>query len=181
MNIYKLNIVIVQVTKENVANLTENNQGILQRWFPGWMSGYQPGTASPSPDGESSTENMAADISAEEDELLNELGYESQDDLLRRDRIFLTLSFSLVGGSLQLVTMPTSMTGSFFGPKPLVELAFESLCFSADLRPKLRYATFDLSLGSLMLQDHSDNDSLFPVLVQPVGAKVCVCVYLNIQ
>ena len=119
-------------------------------------------------------------VLSEEDELLNELGYESQDSVFHRDRIFLTLSFSLTGGSFQLVSTPTSLTDSFLGPEPLVELAFSSLCCSVDLRPKLRYATFDLSLGSLSVQDHTDPDSLFPVLVQPKGFEVwcgvCVCV-----
>lgn len=108
-------------------------------------------------------------MSAEEDELLHELelDYESRDNLLLRDRIFLTLSFSLTGGSFQLVTTPLSMSDSFLGPEPLVELTFQSLCFSADLRPRLRYASVDLSLGSLAIEDHSDSESLFPTLVKP--------------
>ena len=112
-------------------------------------------------------------MSAEEDELMHELelDYESRDNILLRDRIFLTLSFSLTGGSFQLVTMPQSLTESFLGPEPLVELKFESLCFSADLRPRLRYASVDLSLGSLSVEDHSDGDSLFPTLVKPKRAE----------
>ena len=112
-------------------------------------------------------------MSAEEDELLHELelDYESRDNLLLRDRIFLTLSFSLTGGSFQLVTTPQSMTESFLGPEPLIELKFRFLCFSADLRPRLRYASVDLSLGSLSVEDHSDSDSLFPTLVKPKGAE----------
>ena len=116
-------------------------------------------------------------MSAEEDELLHELehDYEARDNILLRDRIFLTLSFSLSGGSLQLVTTTTqdskSTTGfsSFLGPEPLVELCFNSLCFSADLRPRLRYASVDLSLGGLSVEDHSDSESLFPTLVKPKG------------
>ena len=112
-------------------------------------------------------------MSAEEDELLHELelDYEARDNILLRDRIFLTLSFSLTGGSFQLVTTPQSMTDSFFGPEPLVELRFHSLRFSADLRPRLHYASLDLSLGSLSIEDHSDSDSLFPILVKPKGAE----------
>ena len=120
-------------------------------------------------------------MSAEEDELLHELehDYEARDNLLLRDRILLTLSFSLSGGSLQLVTTTPSSASSqgeskfmsefssFLGPEPLVELCFNSLCFSADLRPRLRYASVDLSLGSLSVEDHSDGDSLFPTLVKP--------------
>lgn len=113
-------------------------------------------------------------MSAEEDELLHELehDYEARDNLLLRDRILLTLSFSLSGGSLQLVTTTSSQEESksvalFLGPEPLVELCFNSLCFSADLRPRLRYASVDLSLGSLSVEDHSDGKSLFPTLVKP--------------
>ena len=110
-------------------------------------------------------------MSAEEDELLHELelDYESRDNLLLRDRIFITLSFSLKGGSFQLVTAPRSMSASFLGPEPLVEMKFHTLCFSADLRPRLRYASVDLSLGGLSVEDHSDGDSLFPTLVKPKG------------
>jgi hypothetical protein len=104
---------------------------------------------------------------SEEEQLLNELGYEARDNLFLRDRIFFTLNFSLSGGSLQLVTTPTALTESFYGPEPLVEMTFKSLCFSADLRPRLKYSSFDLSLGSIMMMDHSHVDSLFPVLVQP--------------
>lgn len=108
----------------------------------------------------------------EEDELLDELGYEAESDILfLRDRILLTLSFSLGQGSFQLVTTPSSPT-SFLGPKPLVELGFKSLCCAADIRPKLHYASYDISLGSLTVHDHSDQDSLFAVLVQPKGAEV---------
>lgn len=121
-------------------------------------------------------------MSAEEDELLHELehDYEARDNILLRDRIFLTLSFSLSGGSLQLVTTPPPFSqesksmneyASFLGPEPLVELCFNSLCFSADLRPRLRYASVDLSLGSLSVEDHSDSGSLFPTLVKPKGAE----------
>lgn len=109
---------------------------------------------------------------SEEDQLLNELGYEAKDNPLLRDRIFLTLSFSLTGGSFQLVTTPTSLADSFFGPEPLVEMTFKSLCFSADLRPRLKYGSCDLSLGSIMLMDHSHPDTRFPVLIQPKEFKV---------
>ena len=109
---------------------------------------------------------------SEEDQLLNELGYEAKDNPFLRDRIFLTLNFSLSGGSFQLVTTPTSVTDSFYGPEPMLEMTFKSLCFSADLRPRLKYGSFDLSLGSVMVMDHSHSGSLFPILVQPKEEKV---------
>ena len=152
----------------------QTNQSFLQRWFPGWVStttatSQATPATSASPGGAGETVGM----SAEEDELLHELelDYESRDNLLLRDRIFLTLSFSLTGGSFQLVTTPRSVSESFLGPQPLVELRVRSLCFSADLRPRLRYASVDVSLGSLSVEDHSDSDSLFPTLVKPKGAE----------
>lgn len=118
-------------------------------------------------------------MSSEEDELLHELehDYETRDSILLRDRIFLTLSFSLSGGSFQLVTTAPASSGStsdsrsFLGPEPLIELRFDSLCFSTDLRPRLRYASVDLSLGSLSVEDHSDSESLFQTLVKPKGEE----------
>ena len=122
--------------------------------------------------GESESSIPELDLELQEDELLNELGYESQSDgLFFRDRILLTLTFSLGRGSFQLVNASHSQS-SFLGPEPLIELGFASLRCAADFRPKLRYASFDLSLGSLMVQDHLDNESLFPVLVQPKGGEV---------
>ena len=119
---------------------------------------------------ESSISEM--DLELQEDELLNELGYEAQSDgLFFRDRILLTLTFFLGRGSFQLVNASRSQS-SFLGPEPLVELGFASLRCAAEFRPKLRYASFDISLGSLMVQDHVDSESLFPVLVQPKGGKV---------
>ena len=143
--------------------------GILQRWFPGWMSGQQ--TTSP---GEQAEEEETDGTSAEEDELLDELRFEAKDNQFARDRILLSVSFSLSGGSFTLVAAPKSDNAdeAFLGPESLVEFSFNSLKFSADLRPRLHYALFDLSLGSLTVRDHSDEESLFPVLVQAKGGQV---------
>lgn len=163
-----------------MKKIKESEGGSSKSWLPGWIS-----RAAPLSHTESQTNNTGSSLSAtptsfstgnegeegnqlsEEDQLLNELGYGAKDNLFLRDRIFLTLSFSLTGGSFQLVTTPTSLADSFFGPEPLIELTFESLCFSADLRPRLKYSSFELSLGGVTVRDHSHNDSLFPVLVQP--------------
>ena len=173
----------------------ETNPGLIQRWFPGWISGYQAHT----PQGEeekeeeegegvaknrsNETQSMTLEqsgdaagnevLSVEEGELLQELGYEADhDNVFLRDRIFLTLAFSLGGGSFQLVTTPLSQDASCLGPEPLVEFRFESLRAAADIRPRLRYASYDISLRSLTVRDHIDSESLFPVLVQAKGAKV---------
>lgn len=173
----------------------ETNPGLIQRWFPGWISGYQAHTTEGEEErgeegeeeGEGGVENRrestileqsgnAAEnevLSVEEGELLQELGYEADhDDVFLRDRIFLTLAFSLGGGSFQLVSTPLSQDASCLGPEPLVEFRFESLRAAADIRPRLRYASYDISLGSLTVRDHIDSESLFPVLVQAKGAKV---------
>lgn len=142
----------------------------LKSWFPGWISGAEP--VQPSGSGTQLPGGGEDGQLSEEDQLLNEIGYEGKDNLLLRDRIFLTLSVSLTGGSFQLVTTPTNMTESFYGPEPLLEMTFKSLCFSADLRPRLKYGSFDLSLGSVMMRDHSHPDTAFPVLVQPKDTKV---------
>ena len=169
---------------------SETNQGLLQRWFPGWISGYQAQISREEGAEEATEDNANTDPqsavteqpeevaangipSAEEGELLDELGYEADhDNVFLRDRIFLTLAFSLGGGSFQLVTTPLSKDISCLGPEPLVEFRFVSLRCAADIRPRLRYASYDLSLGSLTVQDHVDLESLFPVLVQAKGAEV---------
>ena len=111
---------------------------------------------------------------SKDDKLLNELGYDETENMAFRDRIFMSLNFSLVGGSFQLVTMPQTIVlgKSFFGTDPLMEFTFKSLCFSVDLRPRLKYCSFDLSLGSLSVMDHSESNSLFPILVKPRQSKV---------
>lgn len=169
---------------------SETNQGLLQRWFPGWISGYQAQIsreegAEEAAEDDTNTDPQSAVTeqpeeaagngipSAEEGELLDELGYEADhDNVFLRDRIFLTLAFSLGGGSFQLVTTPLSKDISCLGPEPLVEFRFVSLRCAADIRPRLRYASYDLSLGSLTVEDHVDSESLFPVLVQAKGAEV---------
>ena len=148
---------------------------MLQRWFPGWISGVpvQPIEETDGGGRGEGEQTAAAPLAGrEEDELLLELGYEEDaGDVLLRDRTLLELSFTLMRGSFKLVATPDS-PGDFFGPRPLIELSFRALCFSADLRPRTRSATFDLSLGSLCAVDLMDSESLFPVLVQPKGAKV---------
>ncbi len=157
----------------------------MKSWFPGWISGGKslatppeksgdsPSSSSDDPGGGEGQQGEAPSAqSSEEEQLLNELGYEAKDNPFLRDRIFLTLSFSLRGGSFQLVTTPTSITDSFYGPEPMLEMTFKSLCFSADLRPRLKYGSLDLSLGSIMAIDHSHSHSLFPILVQPKEEKV---------
>lgn len=166
-----------------MKKIKESEGGNKKSWLPGWIS-----RAAPLAPTDSQTDKTGSALSdtptstttgnegeeggqlSEEDQLFNELGYGAKDNLFLRDRIFLTLSFSLTGGSFQLVTTPTSLMDSFFGPEPLIELTFEALCFSADLRPRLKYSSFELSLGGVMVQDHSHSDSLFPVLVQPKEA-----------
>ena len=162
------------------SSAAERGSG-LTSWFPGWISGGTQSSTQQEGAGLPPGDREGAGLS-EEDQLLNEIGYEGKDNFLLRDRIFLTLNVSLAGGSFQLVTTPTDMTDSFYGPQPLLEMTFKSLCFSADLRPRLKYGSFDLSLGSIMVRDHTHPDTIFPVLVQPKDTKVsCFSVSLHFE
>ena len=117
-------------------------------------------------------------VQEDEDELLEELGYEApSDSAVLRDSILLHLSFSLGKGSFTIHTSPSSSSPtspplSVLGPEPLVGLVFSSLCCSLHLRPRVHYASFELSLGGLTIEDHVDSQTLFPVLVKPKGAEV---------
>lgn len=120
-------------------------------------------------------------VQEEEEELLEELGYEVHgNSTILRDRNLLQLSFSLKQGSLTLLSSPSPSSRSpsppsllpFLGPEPLVGLIFSSLGCSLDLRPRVRCATFELSLGGLTIEDHVDSLSQFPVLVKHKGAEV---------
>ena len=115
---------------------------------------------------------MITIVQEEEEELLEELGYESSpSDSTHRDSLFLRLSFTLSRGSLSLLTS-SPLTLPFLGPSPLVSLSFSSLCSSLEIRPRVRGATFELSLGGLSLNDEVDDDSLFPALMRPKGSEV---------
>ncbi|CAI8042344.1 Vacuolar protein sorting-associated protein 13D [Geodia barretti] len=137
----------------------QREPGVMQRWFTGWMSGYQGQQEQPPRE-------------EEEEELLQELGYESSpSDSTHRDSLFLRLSFTLSRGSLSLLTS-SPLTLPFLGPSPLVSLSFSSLCSSLEIRPRVRGATFELSLGGLSLNDEVDDDSLFPALMRPKGSEL---------
>lgn len=97
-----------------VADSEGDQQGIIQRWFPVWMTGAQPD--------ESLKENSSLkDIN--EEELMDELGLEIDgDNKLLRDRIFAQVSFHLSKSTLQLVSDDQSQ----FGSEPLIEI--EVIC-----------------------------------------------------
>ena len=115
---------------------------------------------------------LCSSLQEEEEELLEELGYESSSsDSTNRDSLFLHLSFTLSRGSLSLLTTSSSPHPSL-GPSPLVSLSFSSLCSSLHIRPRVRGATFELSLGGLSLNDEVDDESVFPYLIKPKGNEV---------
>ena len=94
-----------------VATEETQQQGFLQRWFPGWVSG-------------SNSTDIIQEESLDEEELLDELGLEMDgSSKLLRDRIFAQVSFHLTKGTLQLVTEEEDK-GSL-GPQPLLELEVE--------------------------------------------------------
>ena len=105
-----------------MAQSATQGQGFVQRWFPGWWSGY-----SESPIAQEhrlqddSNQAMAPPTAVDEEELLDELGLdEDASDRLMRDRMFATVSFHLDKGMLQLVSHDNDSDS--FGPEPILEL-----------------------------------------------------------
>ena len=117
----------------------------------------------------------------DEEELLDELGLEEDgNSKLLRDRIFAVVSFSLERGVIQLV--PSGTPHSALGQEPILELVVSDLFSHVDYRPRLRYSQYELSLGSVCVQDHmlDQLESPFHVLVKPkelttVSKLFCVC------
>ena len=98
-----------------------------------------------------------------EDEFLQALGFEDKTQTLTRDRTFGKISFTLSQGSLKLTPTPNP-TEPFC--EPILELKFSSLQTSVELALKVKETSFVLSLGSVEVVDHQNEDSLFPVLLQ---------------
>lgn len=98
---------------------------------------------------------------------MDELGLEEDgSSKLMRDRIFAVVSLSFERGVLQLTT---SRGTSFLGQDPILELEASDLHCHVDYRPRLRYSSYELSLGSIHVCDHllEEEDSPFHVLVKP--------------
>ena len=99
-----------------MATAEVQQQGIVQRWFPGWISGYSATTTGLEEGGGGATLEEV-----DEEELLDELGLEMDaNSKLLRDRIFTVVSFHLEKGTLELVT--DDNCDSVFGPNTLLEL-----------------------------------------------------------
>ena len=100
---------------QRVAALAPDQQGLVQRWFPGWISGYQDNpTTGETPANNNSLEDV------DEEQLMDELGLEVDgNSQLLKDRIFAVISFSLKKGTLNLVTEDN---GSDLGPESILEL-----------------------------------------------------------
>ena len=121
----------------------------------------------------------------DEEELLDELGLEEDgNSKLLRDRIFAVVSFSLERGVIQLV--PSGTPHSALGQEPILELVVSDLFSHVDYRPRLRYSQYELSLGSVCVQDYmlDQLESPFHVLVKPkelatVSEPLCVCIAGN--
>ena len=117
----------------------------------------------------------------EEEELLEELGYDEQSFSLK-DAILLHLSFSLCQGSLNILRSPAHSSStslpSCFSAEPLVGVVFSWPRCRLDLRPRSRHVTFEVSLGDVRIEDHTDPLSLFPVLVRAKGSEVHLYMYM---
>ena len=109
---FYMSIFLFQEARRLVA-AEVGQQGIVQRWFPGWMSGYQA-----DPGGETRDSSSLDEV--DEEELLDELGLEMDaSSHLLKDRIFAMVSFSLKKGTLNLVTEDKADN---FGPTSIIEL-----------------------------------------------------------
>ena len=98
-----------------MATAEVQQQGVIQRWFPGWISGYTATTSGVEGGGGGTLEEV------DEEELLDELGLEMDaNSKLLRDRIFAVVSFHLEKGTLELVT--DDNCDSVLGPNTLLEL-----------------------------------------------------------
>ena len=101
-----------------MATAEVQQQGIVQRWFPGWISGYSATTTGLEEGGGGGGATLEE---VDEEELLDELGLEMDaNSKLLRDRIFTVVSFHLEKGTLELVT--DDNCDSVFGPNTLLEL-----------------------------------------------------------
>ena len=101
---------------------TTEGQGFVQRWFPGWWSGYSGSPVSEEHQPwDNPNQGVAAPTAVDEEELLDELGLDKDaGNQLIRDRMFATVSFHLDKGMLQLVSHDSS--NNSFGPEPILEL-----------------------------------------------------------
>jgi vacuolar protein sorting-associated protein 13D len=145
---------------EEVAKVsTDDQRGIIGRWFPGWA-----GPAS-SGDTPASIDDSFEDI--DEEELMEELGLdEDANSKLMRDRIFAQVSFSLSRGSLQLL-VPEEDEDSCFDLQLLVEVELTGLSCHVDYRPRLKYSSLEVLLGGVTVYDHYQDDAVFSNLVKP--------------
>ena len=105
-----------------MAESTTQDQSFVQRWFPGWWSGYTESPVSQQHQlQDDSKQRMAPPTAMDEEELLDELGLdEDAGDRMMKDRIFATVSFHLDKGVLQLVSHENASDN--FGPEAILEL-----------------------------------------------------------
>ena len=164
-------------------------------WIPSWLYGY--GRKSSQPVAEGQPLAGAGGVgekekpqplvplpgepppSEEEEELLDEMSEAPTSDAITRDRILATVSFDLKRGSFELVSGGGGGGGGGDGVlelDSLLELKFSSLRCLVDIRPRLRYSSYQVSLGSLVVSDPSseEEESAFGCLIQPKGALVNV-------
>ena len=166
-------------------------------WIPSWLYGY--GRKSSQPVAEGQPLAAAGGVgekekpqplvplpgepppSEEEEELLDEMSEAPTSDAITRDRILATVSFDLKRGSFELVSGGGGGGGGggdgVLELDSLLELKFSSLRCLVDIRPRLRYSSYQVSLGSLVVSDPSseeEEESAFSCLIQPKGALVNV-------
>ena len=104
-----------------------------------------------------------AEFEEELDDFL-ELDSQTSNSFLFRDHQFASACFSMQEGSLSLYDTSGEEQG-------IVEMNFNHLKHVIDVRPRISYYRFDLSLDSIQILDKHYLQSFFPVLVGPIRTK----------
>lgn len=88
--------------------MADQQEGMIQRWFPGWYSTATPDVTNPLDE-------------VDEDELMDELGLEMDaSSQLLKDRIFADVVFTLTKGTLNLVSEDGA--DNLLGPASILQL-----------------------------------------------------------
>ncbi|XP_071113916.1 intermembrane lipid transfer protein VPS13D-like [Haliotis cracherodii] len=150
-----------------------HQQGLFQRWFPGWSGWYQ--AADPQREVAGSSDDTQGesdvDVPAEavgqaelEQEILDVILDSTENtSLLRKDTVFASMTFSLSKGSFELV----ESRGPHKAASPLAELQCSTINMEFESRPRTSAMKFKLAVGSLHLQDKTTHNSVFPYIISP--------------
>ncbi|KAK3098591.1 hypothetical protein FSP39_021054 [Pinctada imbricata] len=159
-------------------------QGVLQRWFPGWSGWY--GSSSPSPGAENSSdtkkkENRLEDVGepppkiakAELEHEIMEVIHDTAENtsFLKKDTVFANMNFNLKAGSFQLLTRSTQLFRSSptnIAPlTPILEMECSTIAMLFESRPRTSAMKFELGVGGIYLRDKMTENTIFPNILSP--------------